>query len=101
MSESKREQMRYAVDAMRRAFVQFLTIPWAVILVFLVLAAATYLLDWLRIANDWPALFPGTHESARSLLGTIASRIITVTSITFSLLLVAVQQGAAALPSQV
>ncbi|WP_164093848.1 DUF2254 family protein, partial [Stenotrophomonas maltophilia] len=36
-----------------------------------------------------------------SLLATVASSIITVTSITFSLLLIAVQQGASALTAQV
>lgn len=98
---SARERSQRIVEAFRRAFVQFLTIPSGVILVFLCLAAVTYFLDRLRIENDWPALFPGTHDSARSFLGTIASGIITVTSITFSLLLLAVQQGAAALTSQV
>jgi uncharacterized membrane protein len=101
MATSGRNRSYHVLEALRRAFTQFLTIPSVVILAFLVLAAATYFLDRLRIANDWPALFPATHESARSLLGTIAGGIITVTSITFSLLLVAVQQGAAALTSQV
>lgn len=98
---SKRERSLHILEAIRRAFAEFLTIPTIVIGAFLLLAAATYFLDAMRIARGWPAPIPGTHDSATHLLGTIATSIITVTSITFSLLLVAVQQGAAALTSQV
>ena len=58
-------------------------------------------LDYYRIEHNWTDLFPGTHELVRALLETIATSIITVTSITFSLLLVAVQQGASSLTAQV
>lgn len=88
-------------EAVRRAFVEFLTIPTLVILGFLGLGVLAYYLDKLRIEQNWPQFIPGTHESISTLLGTVAGSIITVTSITFSLLLIAVQQGAAALTAQV
>ena len=86
---------------MRRAFVEFLTIPTLVILGFLGLGALLYYLDQMRVERDWPTFVFGSNESISTLLGTIASSIITVTSITFSLLLIAVQQSAAALTGQV
>ena len=98
---------RRAVETVRRAFAEFLTIPTIVIAGFLVLAAASYLLDEFRIARlgTEPGLFGGKlfsdPETARSLLGTIATSIITVSSITLSLLLIAVQQGAASLSNVV
>jgi hypothetical protein len=90
-----------AIETIRRAFAEFLTIPTIAIVAFLALAGVMIWLDRLRIENGWPSIVPGTHESIQTLLGTIATSIITVTSITFSLLLIAVQQGAAALTSQV
>lgn len=93
--------VRKAIETVRRAFAEFLTIPTVVIVAFLALAGLTIWLDRLRIENGWPSVVPGTHDSIQTLLGTIATSIITVTSITFSLLLIAVQQGAAALTSQV
>ena len=48
----------------------------------------------------WGGLFSDA-QAARNFLGVIASSIITVTSITLSLLLIAVQQGAASLTSLV
>ncbi|GGD91589.1 hypothetical protein GCM10011515_09090 [Tsuneonella deserti] len=68
---------------------------------FLGLAVLSIWLDHLRVQLGWPSFVPGTHESFQTLLGTIAASIITVTSITFSLLIVAVQQGAASLTSEV
>lgn len=90
---------RHAVEAIRRAFKEFLTIPSVVIGGFLLLAIGTYFLDRARIGHHVPisaGLFSDA-QAARAFLGVIATSIITVTSITFSLLLVAVQQGAAAL----
>ncbi len=99
--------LRRTAETVRRAFSEFLTIPTVIIAGFLVLAAIFYFLDEARIARVGPGvgLFGSTlfgdPERASDLLGTIAGSIITVTSITLSLLLVAVQQGAAALTSQV
>lgn len=102
VTESRRiTRLSHFVEAVRRAFAEFLTIPSLIIIGFLLLGAGAYHLDGLRIASGWPAIVPGSHDSISTLLGTIATSIITVTSITFSLLLLAVQQGAAALTSQV
>lgn len=101
-TETKRaKSTHHFVEAMRRAFAEFLTIPTIVIIGFLFLGAGAYHLDGVRIARGWPTIIPGAHDSISTLLGTIATSIISVTSITFSLLLIAVQQGAAALTSQV
>lgn len=100
-SDDGESRLRTAMETIRRAFAEFLTIPTAVIVGFLALSAFAYYLDRLRIARDWPSVVAGSHESVTTLLGTIATSIVTVTSITFSLLLIAVQQSAAALTGQV
>lgn len=100
-SHSGDHRFRHFLEAVRRAFVEFLTIPTLVIIGFLGLGALLYYLDQLRIERDWPTFVFGSNESISTLLGTIAASIITVTSITFSLLLIAVQQSAAALTGQV
>lgn len=87
----------------------FLAIPLGVVALFLIFAAVTYQLDSM-VTEEWihnsPALqflsnLFGDDQSVRSLLNTIASAMITVTSITFSLLLVAVQQAAASFSNQI
>ena len=91
----------------RRAFAEFLTIPTVVIVGFLLLAAGSYVFE--RAETGW---FQAVRETLKrhvfadskatnELLGTIAGGIITVTSITISLLLVALQQSAASLTHQV
>jgi uncharacterized membrane protein len=99
--------LRVTVETTHRAFVEFLTIPTFVIASFLLLALITFVFDKSRIAatdsNEaliWGGLFSDAG-AARNFLGVIASSIITVTSITLSLLLIAVQQGAASLTSLV
>lgn len=96
-----RKHLKRIAEQVRRAFAELLTIPTLLIAGFLALSALAYYLDQMRVANDWPAPVTGSHESVSTLLGTIAASIITVTSITFSLLLIAVQQSAAALTGQV
>lgn len=97
--------LRQVVETIRRAFSKFLNIPTAVIGGFLLVAVATYFLDQGHIAEGGSGLLNGIlfsdPQSVGELLGVIAASIITLTSITFALLLVAVQQGAAALTSQV
>lgn len=93
------------METIRRAFAEFLLTPTLVIFGFLLLAVATYILDESRIApqrggSALHRLF-ADPQASRDFLGVIATSIITVTSITFSLLLLAVQQGAAALTSLV
>lgn len=101
------EILGHWLETIRRAFVEFLKMPSFVILGFLMLAAAMYILDEARIVKDvqtsnarWGGLFSDA-QTARDFLGVIAGSIITVTSITLSLLLIAVQQGAASLTSLV
>ena len=88
-------------QSVRRAFVEFLTIPTLVIAGFLLAALVTHTLDRSGSATlKWGGLF-SEPEATRDFLSVIASGIITVTTMTFSLLLIAVQQGAAALTSLV
>ncbi len=93
--------------ALRRAFSQFLALPLAVVSGFVLLTAVMYQADRAWSADHVPAGFAwlgqllGDSTSLATLLSTIASSIITVTSITFSLLLVALQQGSSALTTQV
>jgi uncharacterized membrane protein len=91
----------------RRAFVEFAAIPTWMVLGFLLLAVGSYLLDRLPITWLDPLrqvmrqhVFANA-QSTSDLLGVIATSLITVTSITFSLLLLAAQQSAASLTSQV
>lgn len=102
-----REVLHHLWETVRRAFAEFLTLPTLVIVGFLLLAVATIFIDAARISNLGPApkeLWGGLFSDAqatRGFLGVIAGSIITVTSITLSLLLIAVQQGAASLTSLV
>ncbi|HEX5501226.1 MAG TPA: DUF2254 family protein [Thermomicrobiales bacterium] len=96
-----------AREVTRRGFAEFLAVPTGIIAGFVLLAVGTYLLDradlgWLRpFRRLMLAHVFGSPQATASLLGTVASSVITVTSITFSLLLLAVQQSAATLTSQV
>jgi uncharacterized membrane protein len=95
------------VAVVRRAFEEFLTLPTAMIAAFLLLACGMYVLDRARPAALEPArrllqgLVFGSGQATSELLSTIASGLITVTSITVSLLLVALQQSASSLTSAV
>lgn len=92
---------------MRRAITEFLAVPAATVVLFIGLAVAMYVLDRAPVGALEPTrAFLERHflvdpETAGVLLGTVAGGVITVTSITFSLLLLAVQQSAAAFTSQV
>ncbi|MGI4977698.1 MAG: DUF2254 family protein, partial [Janthinobacterium lividum] len=97
-----------ARDWWRRALRQFLLFPVVVVAGFLALAAVVFVVDQAAYGGftGHPGgsllsrLF-GDREADSSLLSTVAQSIISVTAITFSLLLVAVQQGAASLTNQV
>ncbi len=94
-------------QAVRRAFREFLAIPSAVIAGFLLLAVAGYYLDRNSIEPLEPlrALLKqhvfADAQATSSLLSSIASGLITVTSITISLLLLSVAQSAASMTSEV
>jgi uncharacterized membrane protein len=90
-----------------RAFKDFLALPALMVIGFILLAVVVYILD----RNSGPALdavrdvlkhrLITDADATTTLLSTITSAVITVTSITFSLLLLTVQQSAAALTNQV
>lgn len=94
-------------ETIRRAFAEFLAFPSLIIAGFLALAAGSYAVDnaklsWLEPLRtglrEWVFAEPAATSD---LLGVIAAGIITVTSITISLLLLALQQAAAELTSEV
>ncbi len=97
-----------AWTVLRRAFGEFLTIPVLEVVAFCLLSWAAYLFDssapkrgqwgFLRHALD---SYIGSPGNATNLLETVATSLITITSITFSILLLAVQQSSAALTNQV
>ncbi|WP_457105910.1 DUF2254 family protein [Methylobacterium sp. P5_C11] len=91
----------------RRSLREFIGLPLLVVAMFLVLFALSFLLDatlWDRRGPTpipWLAHLLGDTTAIASLLSTVASGMITVTSITFSLLLIAVQQTASTLSTHV
>ncbi|MDQ3780920.1 MAG: DUF2254 domain-containing protein [Chloroflexota bacterium] len=94
-------------ESLRRALSSFLAVPTGVIIIFVLLALGTYTLEqadlgWLRpLRNFMEAHVFGDPEATSALLGTIAGGVITITSITFSLLLLALQQSAGSMTHQV
>jgi len=96
-----------SIETVRRAFAEFLFLPTCIIIGFLLLALGSYLLDSVESGWHEPVrLFLKTHvfadpQSTSDLLSAVAAGIITMTSITISLLLVAVQQAASSLTNQV
>lgn len=96
-----------AAGALKRALGQFLALPLAVVVGFVLMTVAIYWADTAWSDGRVPAGFRwlgellGDSSSLATLLSTVASSIITVTSITFSLLLIALQQGSSALTTQV
>ena len=96
-----------AIETIRRAFEEFLTIPTAIIAGFLLLAIVSYMLDRSKLVGLQSLReFLRSHvfanpQATSDLLGAIASGIITMTSVTISLLLIAVQQSAGSMTSAV
>ena len=94
-------------ESVRRAIREFLGLPVAIAASFLLLAGFTYLMDRARLPWLDPVrqiLRDHVFTDARAtsaLLSTIASGLITVTSITISLLLLSVAQSAGSLTSEV
>lgn len=95
-------------ERLRRAFGEFLAVPLLIVLAFLALAVLVDRADNAAGAVEtWGPLrrflgqYAGDTQSAIVVLTAIAGSLITVASITFSILLLAVQQGATALTSQV
>lgn len=99
--------MKRIGETIRRAFAEFLGVPSLIIVGFLLLAAGTTALDnaggglLAPLGTAMRLHFFRDGKATSDLLATIAGSIITVTSITFSLLLLAVQQAAGSLTHQV
>jgi uncharacterized membrane protein len=91
----------------RRAFGEFLWLPSAVIVGFFLLAAGVYLLDragwsWLQpVSNFLRAHIFTDVPATQAFLGTTATGLMTVTSVTISVLLLALQQSANAMTTAV
>lgn len=92
----------------RRSFSEFLAVPSMVVAAFILMAIFAFVIDTNAGPREkwgpvWSALdeYVGDSDSATDLLETLAGSLITVTSITFSILLLAVQQGASSLTSQI
>lgn len=94
-------------ETLRRAITSFLALPTVIIAVFIALAIGAYVFEqvnagWIQPFRSFMRdHFFGSVEATGTLLGTIASGVITITSITFSLLLLALQQSAGSLTHQV
>jgi uncharacterized membrane protein len=91
-----------------RSFSEFLFIPAAQVAAFTALAFLTCAIDGSAgPKSQWGPIrtfldrFTGDTSQATNLLSTVASSLVTVSSITFSILLLAVQQSSAALTNQI
>jgi len=95
------------MSAIRHAFGEFLLVPTCIIAGFLLLAAGTNAIDrgnigWLEPGRSLLRAYVFADVKATaSLLRTVAAQLITVTALTTSLLLVALQQSAGSLTHQV
>jgi uncharacterized membrane protein len=104
---SRLEAPRRIFYAIRHAFSEFLLVPTLIITCFLLLAAVVSALDRGRIEALQPArellesyVFADAQGTS-DLLGVVAGALITVTTLTTSLLLIALQQSASSLTHQV
>lgn len=95
-----------ALSRVRRAYQEFLRVPTAIMLALSVLAVLALWLD--RSAPGWIQPVRGvleTHlfrdvQATNAFLGMTTSGLITIASITFSMLLIALQQSAALIGAQ-
>ena len=99
--------LRRGLAGVRRALNEFLLVPICIIAGFVALAALTFALDrgdvqWLApLRGALQGAIFGDADATAELLGTLTGGLFTVTSITVSLLLIALQQAASALTHQV
>ncbi|MFD4421440.1 DUF2254 family protein [Agromyces sp. NPDC058484] len=104
---SRAERQQGLLRSVQRSFAEFLLLPTLVIVGFIVLAVVSFILDKADIGGlgafreTMTKLVFGSADATGSLLATLAASLITLTSITFSVLLLAVQQAAASMTSQV
>src|SRR5918911_3302869 len=91
----------------RLAFKEYLTLPTIIILAFLVLAIGMIALEkanisWLdQLRTGIERITFGEASSTQTTLAAAAGALITITSITFTVLLLAVQQAAGALSPEI
>src|ERR687886_442890 len=91
----------------RLAFQEYLTTPTIIIVAFLALAIAMIALEqanisWLdHLRGSIESITFGEASSTQTTLGAAAGALITITSITFTVLLLAVQQAAGALSPEI
>jgi uncharacterized membrane protein len=96
-----------SLAAVRRSVAEFLGLPTLVLLGFVALGLLMLAVDEARPAPLEPLrAFISQHifgdpQSTSQLLSSVATTIVTVTSITFSVLLIALQQSASTMSSQV
>ncbi|MEG3091319.1 DUF2254 family protein [Sphingomonas sp. PB1R3] len=105
---SPRRAVRATIERLHRSMFEFIAAPALIVCGFVVLAEV---IDWLdnhagpqrswSPLRTWLAQYVGDTQSAIGVLTAIAGSLFTVTSITFSILILAVQQGATVLNSQI
>ena len=103
--ETNKAQRRFAL--MRRAFDEFMALPTAIVFGAILLAFVTLTLDGAKT----PELEAGkqfilgymfrTEQGTHDFLATLLTGLLTLISITFSILLLAIQQAASSLSNQV
>lgn len=97
-----------AIERLHRSLFEFIAFPALIVIGFVGLAE---IVDWLdnhagprrswSPLRSWLAQYVGDTQAAIGVLSAIVGSLFTVTSITFSILLLAVQQGATVLNSQI
>lgn len=91
----------------RLAYKEYLTLPTIIILAFLVLAIGMVALEkanisWLdQLRTSIESITFGEASSTQTTLGAAVGALITITSITFTVLLLAVQQAAGSLSPEI
>ena len=91
----------------RLAYQEYLTVPTVIIVAFVVLAIAMIVLEqadisWLvRLHKSVENITFGEASSTQTTLAAAAGALITITSITFTVLLLAVQQAAGAMSPEI
>jgi uncharacterized membrane protein len=94
-------------ESVRLAFAEFLAFPTGIVLSLLALSVGAHLLDlvnpaWLRpLRSMLRAHVFASPGATSSLLSTVAAGLITLTSLTVPLLLLALQQSAANMTAQI
>jgi uncharacterized membrane protein len=95
------------VDELRRAYQEYLGVPSMIVAAFIVLGIGMVSLEQAqipavdRLRGTLSDLVFGDVDATRDILTSSAATLITITSITFTVLLLAVQQAASAMSTQI